>query len=83
MRHRLAKLIAKTPVIAGVIASFAFPVLAQDVTGPIQQDAKAPSYGGVCIDIDLPKNAYIDRSGNRWGCNRGLRLSDGVCILGR
>jgi hypothetical protein len=83
MRHPLARLIAKTAVIAGVIASFAFPVLAQDGTGLIPQDAQAPSYGDGCIAIDLPENAYLDRSGNRWSCNRGFRLSDGACILGR
>jgi len=83
MRHPLARLIAKTAVIAGVIGSFAFPVLAQDGTGPIPQDAQAPSYGDGCIAIDLPENAYLDRPGNRWNCNQGFRLSDGMCILAR
>ncbi|WP_264464705.1 hypothetical protein [Kangsaoukella pontilimi] len=32
MRHPLARLIAGTAVIAGLIASFAFPVLAKDGT---------------------------------------------------
>lgn len=83
MRHPLARLIAKAAVIAGVIASFAFPVLAQDGTGPIPQDARTPSYGDGCIAIDLPENAYLDRPRNRWSCNRGFRLSDGECIFGR
>ena len=83
MRHPLARLIAKTAFMAGVIASFAFPALAQDGTGPIPQGAQAPSYGGGCIAIDLPENAYLDRSGNRWSCNRGFRLSDGLCVLAR
>ena len=83
MRHPLARLIAKTAVISGVIASFAFPVLAKDGTEPIPQDAQAPSYGGGCIAIDLPEHAYLDRSGNRWSCDRGFRFSDGMCVLGR
>ena len=83
MRHPLARLIAKSAFMTGVIASFAFPALAQDGTGPIPQNAQAPSYGGGSIDINLPANAYLDRSGNRWSCNRGFRLSDGMCILAR
>lgn len=35
------------------------------------------------LTIDLPENAYLDRSGNRWSCNQGFRLSDGTCIVGR
>ena len=46
MRHPLAKLIGRTAVIAGVIASFAFPVLAQDGTRPIPENAQPRSYGG-------------------------------------
>jgi hypothetical protein len=38
---------------------------------------------GACVAIDLPDNAYLDRSGNRWSCNRGFQLSDGACVLGR
>ncbi len=83
MRHPLARLIAKSAFMTGVIASFAFPALAQDGTGPIPQNAQAPSYGGGSIDINLAANAYLDRSGNRWSCNRGFRLSDGMCILAR
>ncbi len=83
MRHPFARLIARMAVIAGVIASFAFPVLAQDGTGLIPQDAQAPSYGDGCIAIDLPENAYLDRPRNRWSCNRGYRLSDGECNFGR
>lgn len=35
MRHRLARLIAGTAVLAGMIASFAFPVLVKDGTDPM------------------------------------------------
>ncbi len=38
---------------------------------------------GACVAIDLPENAHLDRSGNRWSCNRGFQLSDGACVLGR
>ncbi|GHC59248.1 hypothetical protein GCM10007315_23630 [Gemmobacter tilapiae] len=38
---------------------------------------------GACVAIDLPENAYLDRSSNRWSCNRGFQLSDGACVLGR
>ncbi len=37
MRQPLASLIATTAAMAGVIASFAFPVLAQDGTGPMPE----------------------------------------------
>lgn len=83
MRHPLARLIAKAAVIAGMIAYFAFPVLAQDGTGLVPQDAQAPSYCDGCIAIDLPENAYLDRPRNRWSCDRGYRLSDGECNFGR
>jgi hypothetical protein len=46
MRHPLARLIARTTVVAGVIASFAFPVLAQDGTSPMPENAQPRSYGG-------------------------------------
>jgi hypothetical protein len=38
---------------------------------------------GTCVAIDLPETAYLDRSGNRWSCNPGFRLSGGACLLGR
>ena len=70
MRHPLARLIARTAAIAGVIASFAFPVLAQDGTGPMPQNAQARSYGGgwicdlgyrvegaECLPLDIPEHA--------------------------
>ncbi len=30
----------------------------------------------------MPQNADLDRSGNRWNCNRGFRLFDVARILG-
>jgi hypothetical protein len=29
-----------------------------------------------CVAIDLPANAHLDRSGNRWRCDRGFQLSN-------
>lgn len=71
MRHPLARLIARTAAIAGVIASFAFPVLAQDGTGPMPENAQPRSYGGgwvcdigyrvegaECLPLDIPEHAY-------------------------
>ena len=39
MRHPLARLISRLAIMAGVIASLAFPVLAQDGTGPMPGNA--------------------------------------------
>jgi hypothetical protein len=38
-RHPLARLISRLTIVAGVIASLAFPVLAQDGTGPMPRNA--------------------------------------------
>jgi hypothetical protein len=45
-RHPLARLISKLPVVAGIIASLAFPIFAQDGTGPMLEDGEVRSYGG-------------------------------------
>jgi hypothetical protein len=86
MRHPLARLIAGTAVIAGAVASFAFPVLAQDGTGPMPENAQPRSYGGrwtcdlgyrvegaECLALDIPEHAYpTGRSyGSGWACDRG------------
>lgn len=34
-----------------------------------------------CEPIDLPQNAHLDRSGNRWNCNRNFQQSKGLCVL--
>lgn len=97
MRHSLARLIARTAVIAGVIASFAFPVLAQDGTGPMPQNAHARSYGvgwvcdlgyrvegTECLALDIPEHAYpTGRSyGTGWECDRGYEeVSGTTCNL--
>ncbi len=37
--------------------------------------------GQTCAAIDIPENAHLDRSGNRWECNRNFRKSKGLCLL--
>ena len=85
-RHPLARLISRMAVVAGVIASMSFPILAQDGTGPLPQNAQARSYGGgwvcdlgfrvegsECLALDVPEHAYpTGRShGTGWECYRG------------
>ncbi|UWQ45250.1 hypothetical protein [Leisingera aquaemixtae] len=37
--------------------------------------------GERCILIDLPENAHLDRSGNRWECNKSFQRTRGRCAL--
>lgn len=87
-RHPRARLVERTAVLAGVIASIAFPVLARDGTAPLPDNAEARSHGGACVPIAVPENGFLtnahrDRTGNRWLCDRSFQLSDGECLLGR
>ncbi|WP_299971654.1 hypothetical protein [uncultured Roseobacter sp.] len=34
-----------------------------------------------CIAIEVPANAHLDRSGNRWACNKNFQKSKGLCVL--
>lgn len=92
-RHPLARLVAKTAVMAGVIASFAFPVLAQDGTGPMPKNAQPYAYGGgwdcdlgfrvqgvECLALDIPEHAYPTGSsyGSGWACDRGYSEMEGT-----
>ncbi|SEO18067.1 hypothetical protein [Palleronia pelagia] len=92
-KHPLARLIARMAVVAGMIASLAFPVLAQDGTGPMPENAEARSYGGgwncalgyrvageECVTIDIPEHAYATgRSyGSGWACRRGYEEAGGT-----
>lgn len=92
-RRPLARLIARITVAAGVIASMAFPVLAQDGTGPLPQNAQSRSYGGgwdcdlgyrvegaECLALEIPENAYATgRSyGSGWACRRGYEETGGT-----
>ncbi len=92
-RHALARPITKLAFVAGVIASMAFPVFAQDGIGPMPQNAQARSYGGgwvcdlgfrvegaECLALDIPEHAYATgRSfGTGWECGRGYKEVSGT-----
>lgn len=34
-----------------------------------------------CEPIDIPQNAHLDRSGNRWECDKNFQKLKGVCVL--
>lgn len=91
----LALLISKLGLVAGVVASVAFPVLAQDGTGAMPEHAQARSYGtgwvcdfgyrvagGECLVLDIPEHAFpTGRSyGAGWECSRGyVQVSGMAC----
>jgi hypothetical protein len=92
-RHPLARLIARIAVVAGVIASIAFPVFAQDGIGPMPENAQPRSYGGgwvcdlgyrvegaECLALDIPEHAFpTGRSyGTGWECGRGYEEKNGT-----
>lgn len=37
--------------------------------------------GETCDLIDVPEYAHLDRSGNRWECNKNFQKSKGLCVL--
>ncbi|MGQ3486323.1 hypothetical protein [uncultured Roseovarius sp.] len=89
----LSRLIARMAAVAGVMASMAFPVFAQDGTGPLPQNAQSRSYsrgwdcdlgyrveGAECLALDIPENAYATgRSyGSGWACRRGFEEIGGT-----
>jgi len=39
------------------------------------------SDGQSCAAIEVPANAHLDRSGNRWNCDRNFQRSRGRCVL--
>lgn len=92
-RHPRARLVERMAALAGVIAFVAFPVLAQDGTGPTPENAESRDYGGGwdcrlgyrvngegCVAIHVPDNAYATgRSyGSGWACRRGYEEVGGV-----
>ncbi|SIO54905.1 hypothetical protein SAMN05444722_3431 [Rhodovulum sp. ES.010] len=79
--------------ITALLTVWAFPVLAQDGTGPLPENAEVRSYGGGwhctlgyrvnagdCVAIDVPDNAYATgRSyGAGWACKRGYQEVGGA-----
>jgi hypothetical protein len=92
-RLLLARLISKLAIVAGVVASVAFPVVAQSGTGAMPQNAQLRSYGSgwdcdlgyrvdgaECLALDVPENAYpTGRSyGTGWECYRGYEEVNGT-----
>ncbi len=76
-----------------MVASVAFPVFAQDGTGPTPQNAQARSYGGgwlcdlgyrvegaECLALDIPEHAYATGRfyGTGWECRRGFEEVNGM-----
>jgi hypothetical protein len=74
--------------IATLLAVWAVPVLAQDGTGPMPENAEARSYGSGwdcslgyrlngedCVAIDVPENAYATGQsyGSGWACRRDYK----------
>ncbi|CUH65449.1 MSP1 EGF domain 1 [Thalassovita gelatinovora] len=37
--------------------------------------------GETCEFLNVPENAHLDRSGNRWECNKNFQKSKGLCVL--
>lgn len=79
-------------VVAGLLAVLAFPVLAQDGTGSVPENAELRSYGdgwdcalgyqvenAECVEIDVPGNAYPTgwSYGSGWACHRGYTELNG------
>jgi hypothetical protein len=36
--------------------------------------------GTECAVVDVPEHGYLDRSGERWLCDRGYRPADNGCV---
>lgn len=93
-KHPLARLIARMAVVAGLIASFAFPAFAQDA--PMPANATARSYGegwecdrgyrrdaDACLAVIVPENAYATNRtyGKGWECLHGFQeVDDAACF---
>lgn len=87
------RLIARMSILAGLVASLAFPVLAQDGSGALPDNALARSQGGgwdcdvgyrvdgaACREIEIPENAFATglQYGTGWACRRGYEEVFGV-----
>jgi hypothetical protein len=42
--------------------------------------AGAASAGATCVALQVPPNAHIDFSGNRWECDTRYRRDGDVCV---
>jgi hypothetical protein len=87
------RLIARMSILAGLVASLAFPALAQDGRGALPDNALARGQGGgwdcdvgyrvdgtTCREIEIPENAYATgrEYGTGWACRRGYEEVFGV-----
>lgn len=95
-RHPLARAFSRLAVLAGLIASLAFPAFAQDVRAPMPAHAQPKSYGegwecdrgyrretDKCLAVIVPENAFATNRtyGAGWECLHGFReVEDAVCI---
>lgn len=93
-KHPLARLIARMAVVAGMIASFAFPAFAQDALVPANATAKSYGEGwecdrgyrrddDACLAIIVPQNAYATNRtyGKGWECLHGFQeVDDATCF---
>lgn len=92
-RHLVARLMARMALLAGMIASFTFPVLAQDRPGPAPENAQPRSYGdgwvcdigyrvegNACLALVIPEHAHPTGQtyGTGWECSRGFEESGGT-----
>ena len=67
-KHSLARLFARLAIVAGAIASLAFPALAHDGTDRVPQTAPAP------------QKAQASGYGGGSVCDRGFRVKDAECM---
>ena len=91
--RRMARWSGRVTLLAGLMAALAFPVMAQDGTGPMPLNAQVRSYGtgwicnlgyrvdgADCVALDIPEHAYpTGRSyGSGWECDRGYEQVSGI-----
>ena len=91
--RRMARWSGRVTLLAGLMAALAFPVMAQDGTGPMPLNAQVRSYGtgwicnlgyrvdgADCVALDIPERAYpTGRSyGSGWECDRGYEQVSGI-----
>lgn len=95
-RRPLARSCSRLAIVAGLVASLAFPAFAQDATAPMPAHAQPKSYGegwdcdrgyrreaDKCLAVIVPENAFATNRtyGAGWECLHGFRqVDDAVCL---
>lgn len=95
-RPPLARSCSRLAVVAGLVASLAFPVFAQDGTAPMPANAQSKTYGegwdcdrgyrradDECLAVIVPANAFATNRtyGAGWECSHGFReVDDATCL---